>query len=169
MNLEIRTAARSSLINHNEKRDHGDKEALNRGKIFLRDGLKKDMAFIQAKAAEWRLDDESLDHGRFIVATDDKKNIVGFGRIKRYEECYELGTVGVAAERRGEGIGETIVRALIERFPTRQVWITTDLTEYFEKFGFQMRSRGPKELRDKISNNCRVKGRRNCKMMLLRK
>ena len=135
----------------------------------LRRGRRGDLPFIRAKAKQWRLDDEALSAGGFVVAQDGRGRIVGFGRIKPYSSCFELGTVGVSPSWRGRGVGREIVARLIERFPSRNVWITTDLTAYFRRLGFKVRRRGPLELMEKISNVCRVKGRRGVRIMLLRK
>ena len=80
---------------------------------------------------------------------------MAFGRIKPYRECHELGSVGVVEEARGQGLGEQVVRELIRRFPDREVWITTDLVEWFERLGFQRASDGvPAELQDKLGRIC---------------
>lgn len=133
--------------------------------IFLRRGERRDIPLIRRKAKAWRLDDERLAARQFLVAEDGGGKVVGFGRVKPYRSCYELGTVGVEPSWRGRGLGEAIVRRLIRDFPSRKVLITTDLVDYFRRLGFQETDRGPKELRDKISCLCRVKGRRGCRIM----
>jgi hypothetical protein len=65
-------------------------------------------------------------------------------------------------------VGKKIVEALISNFPSDEVWITTDLVDYFEELGFQMVSPGPQELMEKISSTCRVKGRIGVRIMKLR-
>lgn len=69
---------------------------------------------------------------------------------------FELGTVGVLESERGKGWGDRVVRELIRRFPTREVYITTDLTAYFERFGFQRMDpqKVPAPLQDKLTRIC---------------
>ena len=80
--------------------------------------------------------DEDLDYQHFSCNHKDGDEIVGFGRIRPHEKVYELGCVGVVENRRNQGIGKTIVEHLINIFPSDDVYITTDLLDYFERFGF---------------------------------
>ena len=45
-------------------------------------------------------------------------------------------------------------RALVERFPVREVWITTDRPEVFARLGFRRVERGPDELEAKLQRIC---------------
>ena len=157
---------RSSPMNRKESPQRPRTDA-NLEKVLFRDGRPEDLAFIQESAKQWQLDDEHLRAAQFLIAEETGNGIVGFGRIKGYESCYELGTVGVRPQWRAKGLGATIVSRLIARFPSDEVWITTDLVSYFEHLGFRVVETGPKELMEKISSTCRVKGRRGCKIMLL--
>jgi len=80
--------------------------------------------------------------------------MVAFGRIKPYRQTHELGSVAVLEEERGRGWGRLVVRELIHRFPQDEVFITTDLTEYFEGLGFLRTDILPQEIEDKISRVC---------------
>jgi N-acetylglutamate synthase-like GNAT family acetyltransferase len=116
-----------------------------------------DMPFLQDRISHFRLDDERLEPEQFIVFTDPSTpdEIVAFGRIKPYGDgVFELGSVGVVEARRGEGLGDLVVRRLIERFPVDDVWITTDLTAYFERFGFQRTATCPPALQTKLDRIC---------------
>jgi N-acetylglutamate synthase-like GNAT family acetyltransferase len=113
------------------------------------------MPWISQRIREFRLDDENLHSAQFIVAEQDGK-AVGFGRIKPYQEVSELGCVGVLEGERAHGIGSRIVRELIRRFPSREVYITTDLVDYFEKLGFRRLETPPFELAAKLK---RIEGR----------
>ena len=115
------------------------------------------------------MDDERLEGKQFIIPENYLGDILGFGRIKKYLSCYELGTVGIVPHCRGRGLGRKIIEALIAKFPSSDVWITTDLNGYFEQFGFLSMEKGPLELTKKISSACGVKGRLCVKIMLLRR
>jgi N-acetylglutamate synthase-like GNAT family acetyltransferase len=113
------------------------------------------MPWIRACVRELRLDDENLHVEQFIVA-ERAGRAVGFGRIKPYQEVSELGCVGVIEAERASGVGVQIVRELIRRFPSPEVYITTDLIDYFEKLGFRRLDDPPWELAAKLQ---RIEGR----------
>jgi len=101
----------------------------------------------------FRLDDEDLAAEQFVVARE-RGRLVAFGRIKPYGRVYELGSVGVLEAERGRGLGGLIVRELVRRFPTREVYITTDLPAYFARFGFCRIDDPPPEIAAKIARVC---------------
>ena len=112
-----------------------------------------DLPFIRETIQRFRLDPEDLRPEQFITLRRDGR-IIAFGRIKPYERTYELGSVAVIEEERGRGRGEAIVRELIRRFPQDEVYITTDLPGYFERFGFLQTEILPPELEEKIGRVC---------------
>lgn len=77
--------------------------------------------------------------------------------------------MGVVEHKRNQGIGKMIVEYLISNFPTSDVYITTDLPEYFERFGFKKDEPGPKELVEKLSRVCKSKCREGAIVMVLNK
>lgn len=113
----------------------------------------EDLPFIREAIERLRLDPEHLDPAQFITLRRDRR-IVAFGRIKPYQNTYELGSVAVVEEARGHGLGETVVRELVRRFPQDEVYITTDLPAYFERLGFLRTEILPPELEDKIARVC---------------
>lgn len=114
-----------------------------------------DLPAIREHVQRLKLDGENLAADQLIVAREGGR-IVAFGRVKPYGGgVFELGTVGVLETERGKGWGDLVVRELIRRFPTREVYITTDLTAYFERFGFKrMKSGVPAPLADKLKRIC---------------
>ncbi len=113
-----------------------------------------DLPFIAECVRAFKLDGENLDVAQFIVLREGGR-VVAFGRIKPYGDgLFELGSVGVIPEARGQGFGDAIVRELITRFPTDDVWITTDLHAYFERFGFTRTDAAPVPLLAKIDKVC---------------
>jgi threonine dehydratase len=115
--------------------------------------LPEDMPFIRETVERLRLDGERLEAAQFVVVRGGD-GVVAFGRIKPYEETYELGGVAVVESRRGEGLGEAIVRELVRRFPRDEVFVTTDIPEYFERLGFLRTEILPRELSGKIARVC---------------
>lgn len=121
-----------------------------------------DMPFIRGQLESERLDTERLEPGQFITIRDGAE-IIGCGRIKPYEQTYELGSVWVAEDHRGKGLGELITRELIRRFPQDEVYLTTDaavgLPAYYERLGFLRTEILPDELVAKIKRVCETLGR----------
>jgi N-acetylglutamate synthase-like GNAT family acetyltransferase len=114
----------------------------------------EDLPQLREHIQRLRLDGENLAPEQFLVVRREGR-VVAFGRIKPYRACHELGSVGVLESERGQGLGEAMVRELIRRFPSRDVWITTDLQGYFERFGFVRVEEGvPAELSEKLSRIC---------------
>ncbi|MBI5050822.1 MAG: GNAT family N-acetyltransferase [Nitrospirae bacterium] len=109
-----------------------------------------------------------MDYRQFVVAVEGKE-IIGFGRIRPHKEVYELGCVGVVENRRNQGIGKMIVEHLINIFSSDDVYITTDLIEYFKRFGFRMIENGPVELVEKLKRVCKSKCREGVVVMVYKK
>jgi threonine dehydratase len=99
------------------------------------------------------MDGERLEPEQFIAIRRNGE-LIAFGRVKPYEETFELATVVVVEGERGKGWGELVVRELIRRFPQDEVYVTTDLPEYFERLGFLRTEMLPRELADKLVQVC---------------
>lgn len=136
--------------------------------ITLRDAYPGDMPFIKEHIEKFLLDDEDIAFRQFVVAVQEGE-IVGFGRIRPHKEVYELGSIGVVENRRKLGIGRMLVEHLIGRFPTDDVYLVTDIPEYFERLGFRKIEGAPKELVEKINRICAAKCRAEAVVMWLRK
>lgn len=109
-----------------------------------------DMEFIRASLESERLDTERLAPEQFITVRKAGK-IVAFGRVKPYEETYELGSVWVDPAARGQGLGEAVTWELVRRFPQDDVFLTTDIAPYYERLGFLRTEILPRELADKVA------------------
>ncbi len=85
----------------------------------------EDLRFIRGQLERERLDAERLEPEQFITIREGAR-IIACGRIKPYEQTYELGSVWVAEDHRGRALGAKITRELVRRFPQDEVYITTD-------------------------------------------
>ena len=123
------------------------------GDVRLEPASAADLPAIGECVRRFRLDDEDLAAEQFIVAREQGR-LVAFGRIKPYGHVHELGSVGVLEAERGRGLGALVVRELVRRFPTRAVYIATDLPAYFARFGFRTIGEAPPEIAAKIGRVC---------------
>ncbi|MBI5480843.1 MAG: GIY-YIG nuclease family protein [Deltaproteobacteria bacterium] len=115
----------------------------------IRPGRPADLPFIHRTIAALDLDPERVAHEQFFVAVEGRARI-GFVRIKPYARCFELGSLAVLPRWRGRGRGARLARFVIARFPTRRVWITTDLVGFFVPLGFR-EAVPPADLRRKLA------------------
>lgn len=116
--------------------------------LHIRTATNRDMPAIVKMIGEFHLDYENLEPSQFVVVIDGEV-MVGFGRLKPYPDATELGCVGVLHERRRQGIGKLIVDELIRRGP-REIWITTDLPDYFRPMGFVESGQAPDSIVKKL-------------------
>lgn len=74
----------------------------------------------------------------FLVA-EDAGRVIGVGQIKRHRDgTPELASLVVAAERRGEGIGQALVRALVARHHgPLYLFCLASLASFYATLGFQ--------------------------------
>lgn len=83
--------------------------------MFIRSATAGDRAAILALMRPRDYNRVNLQPECFLVA-EEAGVIIGIGQIKRHRDgTPELASLVVAAERRGEGIGQTLVRALVAR------------------------------------------------------
>ncbi len=118
----------------------------------LRPATMGDMPAIVRMIGEYDLDYENLGHEQFLVI-EEAGEILAFGRLKPYADAVELGAVGVRKDLRSKGYGRMMVEALMQKAPA-EVWITTDLKDYFKKFGFVESKEMPVSIKDKLERFC---------------
>ncbi len=136
--------------------------------VLLRKANVADMQIIESCVDKFRLDNENLKFEQFIVA-ESKGSIIGFGRVKPYRHCFELGCIAVLEAYRKRSIGSAIVKRLIKEFPSDDIWITTDIPEYFQRFGFRPTTDAPQEILDKIKRVCQCRQHPDAIIMSLRR
>jgi N-acetylglutamate synthase-like GNAT family acetyltransferase len=80
-----------------------------------------------------------LDWKRFVVAVNDRDEMVGCGQLKPHlQEVYELASIAVYPEHRGKGIARAIIEHLLKASP-RPLYLMCEssLGPFYEKFGFR--------------------------------
>ena len=81
-----------------------------------------------------------LDWRRFTVAVDTDEQILAVGQIKPHgakTDIYELASIAVAPEYRGQGLARVIIETLLKGSP-RPLYLTciSSLESLYQKFGF---------------------------------
>ncbi len=123
----------------------------------VRPAHESDMEQIRAAIARFRLDDEDLDRGGFVVAEVEGR-LAGFARLRRHPGCLELASLGVLETFRNRGVGRALVDHVVSRAPARSVYAITEIPGYFGRLGFTAARRPPRALRDKVDRLCPSKG-----------
>ena len=80
-----------------------------------------------------------LDWKHFIVAVNDREEILGIGQLKPHgAEVLELASIAVSPEHRGNGVARAIIEYLLKDSP-RPLYLTclSTLEPLYQKFGFQ--------------------------------
>ena len=139
------------------------------GKIVkIRHATEADMGFIIEYLEKHRLDTENLHYNQFVVAMENG-NPIGFGRLKKTGEAYEIGCIMVIDERRDQGVDFLIIKHLIDFSPIKMVYVISDLIDYFKQLGFIETKEGSKELMISLDKACRISGKQNTVLMVYRK
>jgi N-acetylglutamate synthase-like GNAT family acetyltransferase len=96
------------------------------------------------------LDPTSLHWENFLVAEREGRAI-GIGQVKPYRGAPELGSLVVLKTYRGQGVGASLIHALIERHPGELFLFCRDRLEgYYAQFGFERA--GLRELRGTVKH-----------------
>ncbi|MDE3089718.1 MAG: GNAT family N-acetyltransferase [Chloroflexota bacterium] len=113
----------------------------------IRPAAASDQPAITRIIRDAKINPMSLDWHRFIVAEEDEPpagsgicgRIVGIGQIKVHGDgSRELASIAVISERRRQGIGSTVIRALLAH-ETGALYLTCrqPLETYYARFGFR--------------------------------
>jgi N-acetylglutamate synthase-like GNAT family acetyltransferase len=151
-----------------EKKESPKETGISRitGKIVkVRHATEADMGFIVENLEKYHLDTEDLHYSQFVVAMENG-DPVGFGRLKKAGEVYEIGCVVVIEDRKNLGIGSLIIKHLIDFSPVKMVYIITDLVDYFKRLGFIEKKKAPVELMNALDKACRIGGKNNAVLMV---
>jgi N-acetylglutamate synthase-like GNAT family acetyltransferase len=87
-----------------------------------------------------RINPMGLDWKRFIVAVNEKDEMIGCGQLKPHgEDILELASIAVYEEYRGMGVARAIIEHLLKDTP-RPLYLTCESSNrgLYEKFGFRV-------------------------------
>lgn len=94
--------------------------------------MKQIAAYVEA----YVLDDEDLQPQQFVAALAGK-TLVGFGRLRKHNDCDELCTLGVIEEHRGKGVGKALVNK-IKKLAQQNLYLVCIIPDYFVPLGFSV-------------------------------
>jgi amino-acid N-acetyltransferase len=80
-----------------------------------------------------------LDWKRFVVAVNDRDEMIGCGQLKPHgQEILELASIAVYPEHQGKGAARAIIEQLLRDSP-RPLYLMcqSSLGPFYEKFGFR--------------------------------
>jgi N-acetylglutamate synthase-like GNAT family acetyltransferase len=75
---------------------------------------------------------------RFIVAVDERGQLIGCGQVKRHSDgSCELASIAVIPTWRGKGVARAIIERMLTDHPT-ELYLTcrAELGSFYERFGF---------------------------------
>lgn len=107
--------------------------------IKLRPAREDEAGEIRQLIHEAGINPMGLDWRRFIVAADEKDQIIGCGQLKPHGTAIvELASLAVRVEYQGQGVGRAIIECLLAQ-ASRPLYLMCrpELGALYEKFGFQ--------------------------------
>jgi N-acetylglutamate synthase-like GNAT family acetyltransferase len=120
--------------------------------LHLKSPSDKEFMLIQAYILEFELDSRALQKEQFTAAYRDNE-LVGFGRIRKHDDCIELCSLGVITQHRRKGIGKAIVKELVHR-AEQSIYLVCIIPEFFTPLNFRIVSEFPDSINKKI-NYCK--------------
>lgn len=121
---------------------------LEQGKITISRANDADFKLLVQFISEFELDNRTIFCEQFLVGKINN-TIVGFGRIRVYNECEELCSLGVIEDERMKGIGKELSIALVKQ-STKPLYLVCIIPQFFEPLGFNIVTEYPKELQNKL-------------------
>ncbi|MFL5751931.1 MAG: GNAT family N-acetyltransferase [Bacteroidia bacterium] len=116
--------------------------------VAISQAQKSDLAGIKKHIAEFRLDDEGLEPSQFLLAKY-RNELVGFGRIREYENCSELCSLGVIEPERNKGVGSLLTNHLIKK-AKQELYLVCIIPDFFIPHHFTVTKTYPAALADKL-------------------
>lgn len=106
--------------------------------MFIRPAMEADRTAILSLMRSGDFNRINLRPACFLVA-EEAGRVIGIGQVKRHRDgTPELASLVVAADRRGEGIGQALVRALvISHQGPLYLFCLAELESFYAQLGFQ--------------------------------
>ena len=101
----------------------------------IRTARKDDVPQIAALARKLSLDYPGMKEDPFWVA-ENRGHIHGIVALKKHSDCHELCALGVDPGHRHKGLGQKLVRALLQN-AGREIYLATIIPGFFENCGFE--------------------------------
>jgi N-acetylglutamate synthase-like GNAT family acetyltransferase len=108
----------------------------------------KEFEQVKKLVEEFWLDDTDMQPEQFNVLSDGGK-ILAFGRLREHTDAAELCTIGVAKDFQKKGLGEKMVKHLLDR-SKRDVYLVTVIPGFFTKMGFNCTEKYPDAIKKKV-------------------
>jgi len=112
--------------------------------MIIRKAKKTDFTEISRLAKKYGLDYSGMERDKFLVV-EEKKKIIGIGALRKHKDCIELCSLGVDENYRGQGKAKKLVLSLLGQ-TKEDIYLTTIIPHFFEKFGFEKAGRIPASL-----------------------
>lgn len=107
--------------------------------LRLRPAAEADQARVRELVHKALLNPLDLDWRRFVVAEAGGGGVIGCGQIRQHRDgSRELGSLVVAADWRGRGVGRALIEHLMHG-AAPPLWLTcrSGMTPLYERFGFR--------------------------------
>jgi N-acetylglutamate synthase-like GNAT family acetyltransferase len=105
----------------------------------IRPARETDAAQIRSLIHLMGINPTGLDWKRFVVAVDDRDEMLGCGQLKPHAQgIHELASIAVYPEHQGKGIGRAVIETLLKDSP-RPLYLICESSNgpLYEKFGFR--------------------------------
>ena len=116
--------------------------------LYIKTSDENDFLIIKKLIDQFELDDRDIHQHQFLVAKENNE-LLGFGRIRRHDDCFELCSLGVTEPKRLQGIGKQLVKELI-LITQEPLYLVCIIPEFFVPFGFKVVPEYPKAMEEKL-------------------
>lgn len=117
--------------------------------IIIREAKESEFSSIKKHIHHFDLDNRALHYNQFVVATINEK-IIGFGRIRKHNDCDEFCSLGVLNEYRNLGVAKLLIEARV-KLATQPIYMCCIIPHYFKKMGFEITSEYPSVMQNKLN------------------
>lgn len=104
---------------------------------------------IKEYIAQFELDNRELKAEEFLIAVSGDE-LLGFGRIREYNDCSELCSLGVVEPHRFKNIGTDVTKSLIRKAKS-ELYLVCIIPVFFERLDFAVVDEYPSALKDKLN------------------